>query len=156
ARLVLGRVRHGDVRAVGDEDGPAVPFPPVGEAGLQLLSGPPGQGAQDAGGDAGTGVAVAGGVGRTHLQARRGTVGNDSGDGITAAVVLTEDLAEETPDSSDGTEQSVAILDLVLIEGVEDAPFAQGVGEGQSLVAREASADLLQGGQGGFAPKGWG
>jgi hypothetical protein len=33
----------------------------------------------------------------------------------------------------------------VLLEGVEDAAFAQGVGEGQALVARKARADLLQG-----------
>src|SRR5437868_15067480 len=37
ARLVRGRVRHGDVRSVDDEDGPAVPLPAFGEAGLQLL-----------------------------------------------------------------------------------------------------------------------
>src|SRR5262249_56723696 len=37
----------------GDEDGPAVPLPPAGETGLQLLGGLPGQGAQDAGGQAG-------------------------------------------------------------------------------------------------------
>ena len=65
--------------------------------------------------------------------------------GVTATVVLVEDLAEEAPDGGDGTEHSVAILDAMLIESVEDARFAQGVGERQSLVARKASADLLQG-----------
>ena len=54
-----------------------------------------------------------------------------------ATVVLAEDLAEEAPDGGDGSEHSVAILDAVLIESVEDAEFAQGVGERQSLVARK-------------------
>jgi hypothetical protein len=75
-------------------------------------------------------------------------VGDDLGYGITAAVVLAEDLAEEAPDRCDGAEQPVAIGNAVLVEGVEDAEFAQGVREGQSLVAREACADLLQGGHG--------
>src|SRR5262249_2764190 len=67
----------------------------------------------------------------------------------------TEDREQETPDGGDGIEQSVAIRDGVLVEGLEDAPFAQGVGEGKSLVAREASADLLQGGHGGSQILGW-
>src|SRR5207248_8794035 len=127
-------------------DIPPVPLPPLGEAVLEPLGGPLGQAAQHGGGEAGASVAVTGGVGRTHLQASGGAEGDDSGHGITAAVVLAQDLAEEAPDGGDGTEHSVAILDAVLIESVEDAEFAQGVGEGQSLVAREASADLLQGG----------
>ena len=73
-------------------------------------------------------------------------MGDDPRHGVTAAVVLAEDLAEEAPDGGDRAEHSVAILDAVLVEGVEDAGFGQGVGERQSLVAREASADLLQGG----------
>ena len=68
-------------------------------------------------------------------------------DGVAATVVVAEDLAEEAPDGGDGSEHSVSILDAMLIESVEDAQFAQGVGERQSLAAREASADLLQGGQ---------
>ena len=75
-------------------------------------------------------------------------MGDDSGHGFTATVVLAEDLAEETPDGCDGTENSVSILDAMLIESFQDAQFAQGVGERQSLAAREASADLLQGGHG--------
>jgi hypothetical protein len=63
-------------------------------------------------------------------------------------VVLAEDLAGEVPDGGDRVEHPVAVLDAVLVEGVEDAAFAQGVGKGQSLVARKASADLLQGGHG--------
>src|SRR5262249_37293998 len=126
-----------------------VPLPPVGAAGLQLLGGPPGQGAQHAGGEAGAGVAVAGGVGRAGLQAGRGAVGEDSGHGIPAATVLAGDLGEETRDGGDGIEQPVAIRDAVLVEGLEDAAFAQGVSEGQSLVARAARADLLQGGHRG-------
>ena len=78
-------------------------------------------------------------------------MGDDAGDGITAAVVLAEDLAEEAPDGGDGAEHSVAELDAVLVEGVEDAGLGQGVGEGESLVAREASADLLQGGHEGIS-----
>ena len=73
-------------------------------------------------------------------------MGDDPGYGVAATVVLAEDLAEKAPDGGDGTEHSVAILDAMLIESVEDAVFAQGVGERQSLVAHEASADLLQGG----------
>src|SRR5262249_13725666 len=97
-------------------------------------------------------------VGRTHRQASGGEVGDDSGHGITAAVVLAQDLAEEAPDGGDGTEQPVAILDAVLLKGVEDTEFAQGVGERESLVAREASADLLQGGHRGSRVSGdwWG
>ena len=60
----------------------------------------------------------------------RWLVSKDARDGVAAAVVLAENLAEETPDGGDGTEQAVAVLDAVLIEGVEDAEFAQGVGEG--------------------------
>ena len=130
-------------------------FHRVGEAGLQLLGGPLGQAAQHGGGDAGAGVAVAGRVGRTHLQASHGAVGDDSGHGVTATVVLAEDLAEEAPDGGDGSENSVAKLDAVLIESVEDAQFAQGVSERQSLAAREASADLLQGGHGDLRCLAW-
>jgi hypothetical protein len=82
-------------------------------------------------------------------------VGEDARDGITATVVVAEDLAEETPDGGDGIEQPVAIRDAVIVDGFEDAPFAQGVGEGQSPVTREASADLLQGGHGGSQILGW-
>src|SRR5262249_49635630 len=149
ARLVLICVRHGDMRPVGDEDGPAVPLPLLGEAVLQLLGRPPGQRAQHGGGEAGAGGAVAGRVGRARLQASGGAVGNDSGHGGAAAVVVAEDLAEEAPDGGDGAEQPVAVLDAVLVEGVEDAGLGQGVGEGQSLVAREAGADLLKAGHGG-------
>ena len=105
--------------------------------------------AQHGGGEAGAGVAVAGGVGRADLEAGRGAVGDDAGHGVAATVVVAEDLAEEAPDGGDGIEHAVAVLDAVLVEDVEDAGFGQGVGEGQSLVAREASADLLQGGHRG-------
>src|SRR5262249_45672491 len=64
--------------------------------------------------------------------------------------VLAEDLAEEAPDGGGGAEQPVAVPDAVLVEGVADAALAQGVAEGQSLVAREAGADLLQGGHEGL------
>jgi hypothetical protein len=73
-------------------------------------------------------------------------VGDDTRDDIAAAVVLAEDLAEKAPDGSDGTEHAVAVLNGVFVERLEDAVFAQGVGEGKSLVARKTSADLLQGG----------
>jgi hypothetical protein len=75
-------------------------------------------------------------------------VRDDPRDGVAAAVVLAEDLAEEAPDGGDGAEQAVAVLDGVLVEGPEDAAFAQSVGEGESLVAPEASANLLQGSHG--------
>ena len=145
-RLVFRRVRHPDVRPVGDEHVPPVPPPFVGEAGVELLGRMLGQAAQHGRRNAGAGVAVAGGVGRTHLQAACGPMGDDPGYGVAAAVVLAEDLGEKAPDGSDGAEHSVAVLEIMLIESVEDAGFAQGVGERQSLVARKASADLLQGG----------
>ena len=66
-------------------------------------------------------------------------------DGVAAAVVVAEDLAEEAPDGGDGAENAVAEGDAVLLERVENAVPAQGVGEGQALVAREAVADLLEG-----------
>jgi len=75
-------------------------------------------------------------------------VGDDPGHGVTATVVLAEDLAEEAADGGGRAEQPVAILDAVLVKGVEDAEFGQGVSEGESLAAREACADLLQGGHG--------
>lgn len=78
-------------------------------------------------------------------------MGDDPGYGVTATVVLIEDLTEKAPDGRDGTEHSVAIIEAMLIESVEDAQFAQGVGEWQSLVAREASADLLQCGHKGIS-----
>ena len=71
-------------------------------------------------------------------------MGDDARDGVAAAVVVAEDLAEEAPDGGDRAEQAVAVLDAVLVEDVEDAGLGQGVGEGQPLVAREAGADLLQ------------
>ena len=48
-------------------------------------------------------------------------------------------------------EQSIAIRDAVLVQGVEDAAFGQGLSEGEPLVAREACADLLQAGHGGVS-----
>src|SRR5580693_5462200 len=144
-RPVLRRVRHPNVRPVGDKHVPPVPLPPAGEAGLEPLGRLLGQVAQHSGGNASAGVAVAGGVWRTHLEAACGAMGDDPGYGVTATLVLIEDLAEKAPDGSDGTEHSVAIIEAMLIESVEDAQFAQGVGERQSLVARKASADLLQG-----------
>jgi hypothetical protein len=44
-------------------------------------------------------------------------------------VVLAEDLAEEPPDGGDGAKQSVAELDAVVVEGVQDAEFTQGIGK---------------------------
>ena len=41
--------------------------------------------------------------------------------GVAATVVVAEDLAEEAPDGRDGAEHPVAVLDAVLVEGVEDA-----------------------------------
>ena len=72
----------------------------------------------------------------------------DARDGVAAAVVVAEDLAEEAPDGGDGAEDAVAEGDAVLLQRVENAVPAQGIGEGQTLVARKASADLLQSGHG--------
>ena len=77
-------------------------------------------------------------------------MGDDPRHGVAAAVVLAEDLTEEAPDRGDGAEQAVAVLDAVLVERLENTAFAQGVGEGKSLVAQSergpplawSSADL--------------
>jgi hypothetical protein len=58
-------------------------------------------------------------------------------------MVLAEDLAEEAPDRGGGTKEPIAIFDAVLVESVADAGFGQGVGEGESLVAREMCAVRL-------------
>jgi hypothetical protein len=63
-------------------------------------------------------------------------------------MVLTQDLAEDAPDGGARIEQAVAVLDAVVVEGLANVDFGQRVGERQSLVARKASADLLQGGHG--------
>ena len=143
-RPVLRRVRHGDVRPVGDEHAPPVPLPLLRGRGLQLRGGPPRQGAQDAGGEAAPGVAVAGRVGRAGLQAAGRPVGDDPRHGVAAGVVVAEDLGEEAPDGRDGAEHPVAVADAVLVEGVADAGFGQDVGEREALVAREAGAELIQ------------
>src|SRR5262245_11938049 len=71
---------------------------------------------------------------------------DDPGHRVAAAVIVAEDLGEKAPDGSDGTEDSVAVTEAILVESVEYTGFAQGVGEGQSLTARKAGADLLQSG----------
>ena len=60
-------------------------------------------------------------------------------------MVVAEDLREEAPDGGNGTEDSVAEPNGMLVERVEDAVLAQGSGEGQALIARKAFADLLEG-----------
>ena len=70
-------------------------------------------------------------------------VGHDSGYRVTATVVLAENLTEKSPDGGDGVKQAVAESNAVFLECIEDAEFAQGVGERQSLVACKASADLF-------------
>src|SRR4029079_8067912 len=79
----------------------------------------------------------------------------DARDSVAAAFVLAEDLAEKAPEGGERIAHAVAELDAVLIEGVEDAEFTQGLGEGQSLVACETGADLLQvGGHGSLECRG--
>ena len=63
-------------------------------------------------------------------------------------MIFTEYLAEEAPNGGAWIEQTVTVLDAVLVEGRADMAFGQSVGERQSLVARKATADLLQGGHG--------
>jgi hypothetical protein len=72
-------------------------------------------------------------------------VSEDACDGVAATVVVAEGLREEAPDGGHGAEDSVAEQDAVPVERVEDAVLAQGSGEGQALIAREAVADLLEG-----------
>jgi hypothetical protein len=71
-------------------------------------------------------------------------VRDDACDGVAAAVVVAEHLAEEAPDGRDGVEHPVAIDDVVFVEDVENAGFGQDVGERKPCVAREAVADRLQ------------
>jgi hypothetical protein len=63
-------------------------------------------------------------------------------------MILTEHLAEEAPNGGAWIEQTVTVLDAVLVKGRVDVAVGQRVGERPSLVARQASADLLQGGHG--------
>ena len=143
-RLVRRRVGHRDVRPVGDEDVPPVPFPLRRGRGLQLPGRPLRQGAQDAGGEAAPGVAVAGRVGRAGLQAAGGAVGDDARHGVAAALVVAEDLGEEAPEGRDRAEQSVPVPDAVRVEGVADPGFGQDVGEGEALVGGEAGTEPIQ------------
>src|SRR5262249_12495427 len=87
-------------------------------AGLRLRGRPPRQRAEDVGGEAAPGVAVAGRVGRADLEAAGRPVGDDARDGVAAGVVVTEDLGEEAPEGRDRAEHPVAIGDAVLVEGV--------------------------------------
>ena len=64
-------------------------------------------------------------------------------DGVAAAVVVAEDLGEEAPDGRDGVEHSVAVLDAMLVEDVQDAGFGQNLGKGKPGVAQNG-ADRLQ------------
>jgi hypothetical protein len=48
-------------------------------------------------------------------------VGEDARDGVAAAVVVAEHLAEEAPDGGDRAEHPVAVLDLVFVEDFQDA-----------------------------------
>jgi hypothetical protein len=83
-------------------------------------------------------------------------MGDDARDGVAAGVVVAEDLREEAPEGRDRAEDSVAIGDAVLVEGLADAGFGQDVGEGEAVVAREARAELIQAGHGiGVGASGW-
>ena len=93
-------------------------FHASGQPVLQLLGGALGQGAEHAGGEAAAGVAVAGGVGRAGSRPDGRAVGDDARDGIAAAVVVAEHLAEEAPDGRDRVEHPVAVLDAVFVEDV--------------------------------------
>ena len=71
-------------------------------------------------------------------------MGNDPRHGVAAAVVVAEDLGEESPEGRDGVEHPVAVADTVFVEDVEDAGLGQDLGEREALVAREAGAELIQ------------
>ena len=94
------------------------------------------------------GVAVAGGIGRANRDAIGRPVGDDSRHGIAATVVLAEHLTEKAPDGRDRVEHAVAILDAMFVEDVQDVGFGQNIRKGESLVARETSADRIQAGHG--------
>jgi hypothetical protein len=57
-------------------------------------------------------------------------VGDDAGDGVAAAVVVAEHLAEEPPDGRHRAEHPVPVLDAVLAEDAEDAGLGQDIREG--------------------------
>ena len=71
-------------------------------------------------------------------------MGDDARDGVAAAVVVAEHLAEEAPEGRDRAEHPVAVLDLVFVEDFQDAGLGQDLGERQPLAAREAGANRLQ------------
>jgi hypothetical protein len=72
-------------------------------------------------------------------------VNEEARDGVAAAVVVAEDLREESPEGGNGAEDAVAEQNAMLVERGEDPVLAQGSGEGQALSTREAVADLLEG-----------
>jgi hypothetical protein len=63
-------------------------------------------------------------------------------------MVVAEDLGEEAPDGRDRAKDPVAVTDTVFVEDVVDARLGQDVGDREAVVAREASAELLQAGPG--------
>jgi hypothetical protein len=132
------------VGPVGDEHPPPVPVPPLRGAGLKFFGRPLRQVTHDGGGDAATRVAVAGGVGRARLQAGRGAVGDDVGDGVAAAVVVAEHLAEEAPDGRDRAEHPVPVRDPVLVEHAPDTILSQDVRQRQPLALREAARTVFK------------
>jgi hypothetical protein len=71
-------------------------------------------------------------------------VGDDARHGVAATVVFAEHLGEEAPDGRDRAEHPFPVLDTVLVEGVVDPGLGQDVRERETLVAREAGAQLIQ------------
>src|SRR5262245_30419416 len=90
------------------------------------------------------GVAAAGGIGRADPGTAGRLLRDDPGHGVTAAVVVTEHLAEKSPDGRDRIENAVPILDAMVVENVEDVGFGQDIRKGKLRAARETSADRLE------------
>ena len=69
---------------------------------------------------------------------------DDARDGIAATVVVAEHLREKAPDGRDRVENSVAVLDAMIVENIQDLGFGQNIRKGKPLVARKAGAHRLQ------------
>src|SRR4051812_31324490 len=70
---------------------------------------------------------------------------DDARHGVAATMVVVEYLGEEAPDGRNRAEDPVTVFDIVSVEGVADAGLGQDLSKGEALVARKASANLLQG-----------
>ena len=85
-----------------------------------------------------------GGIGRADPGTNGRLVRDDPGHGIAATVVVAQHLTEKSPDSRDRIENSIPILDAMVVEDIEDVGFGQNIRKGKPLVARKTGANFLQ------------